>query len=46
MTSFDIQRMQDDIDSFSSKVWGYCFASVSICAVLVAALIVFEVCII
>ena len=45
MTSFDIQRMQDDIDSFSSKVWSYCFAAVSICAVLVAALVVFEVCI-
>lgn len=43
MTSFDIQRMQSDIDSFSSKVWGYCFAAVSICAVLVAALVVFEV---
>lgn len=42
MTSFDIQRMQDDIDSFSSKVWGYCFAAVSICAVLVAALVAFE----
>ena len=45
MTARDIQRMQDDIDSFSSKVWGYCFAAVSICAVLVAALVVFEVCI-
>jgi len=46
MTSFDIQRMQSDIDSFSSKVWSYCFAAVSICAVLVAALVIFEVCII
>lgn len=45
MTARDIQRMQDDIDSLSSKVWSYCFAAVSICAVLVAALVVFEVCI-
>ena len=46
MNSFDIQRMQSDIDSLSSKAWSYCFAAVSICAVLVAALAIFEVCII
>ena len=45
MTARDIQRMHDDIDSFSSKAWGYCFVAVSICAALVAALVVFEVCI-
>lgn len=43
MTQFDIQKMQDNIDSFSSKAFDYCVAAVSISAVLVMALITFEV---
>ena len=43
MTQFDIQKMQDSIDSFSSKALDYCVAAVSISAVLVMALITFEV---
>ena len=43
MTRFEIQKMQDNIDSFSSKALDYCVAAVSISAVLVMALITFEV---
>ena len=43
MTRFEIQKMQDNIDSFSSKAFDYCVAAVSICAALVTALITFEV---
>lgn len=43
MTRFEIQKMQDSIDSFSSKALDYCVAAVSISAVLVMALITFEV---
>ena len=43
MTRFDIQKMQDGIDNLSSKAFDYCIAAVSISAVLVMALITFEV---
>lgn len=43
MTRFEIQKMQDSIDNLSSKALDYCVAAVSICAVLVMALITFEV---
>ena len=43
MTREDIQKMQDNIDSLSSKSVDYCVAAVSICSVLAMALITFEV---